>query len=67
MGVLFGRALISRMKLDNETPVFSADLVELFEAQQREKHSSGPIGAHDLVFTGALRVGGDDWRAWTGK
>ena len=41
-------------------PFFPADLVELFEAQQREKHSSGPIGAHDLVFTGALRVGGDD-------
>ena len=38
-------------------PFFPAGLAELFEAQQREKHSSGPIGAHDLVFTGALRVG----------
>ena len=37
-------------------PILAAGLIELLEAQQREKHRPGAINTHDLVFPGALRV-----------
>jgi hypothetical protein len=37
-------------------PILAASLLELLEAQQREKHRPGAIGAHDLIFPGALAV-----------
>jgi hypothetical protein len=37
-------------------PILAAGLIELFEAQQREKHRPGAISTHDLVFPGALRL-----------
>ena len=37
-------------------PILATDLLELLEAQQREKHRSGAISTHDLVFPRALRV-----------
>jgi hypothetical protein len=36
-------------------PILATDLLEL-EAQQREKHRSGAISTHDLVFPRAFRV-----------
>jgi hypothetical protein len=37
-------------------PIPAAGLIELLEAQQREKHRPGAINTHDLLFPGALAV-----------
>jgi hypothetical protein len=37
-------------------PILANGLIELLEAQQREKHRPGAISTHDLVFPGALAV-----------
>ena len=37
-------------------PILAARLIQLLEAQHREKHRPGAISTDDLVFPGALRV-----------
>jgi hypothetical protein len=37
-------------------PIFAASLLELLDAQQREKHRPGAINPPDLLFPGALAV-----------
>jgi hypothetical protein len=37
-------------------PILAASLIELLDAQQREKHRPGAINPPDLLFPGALAV-----------